>query len=84
MSVSVIGSGIATFPARNGAGAISVPGLKVGDIVLWSAVVTGETTTYEPPGGVWEIVVTVDDQIQQKDPSDLSACTARVVFLRSP
>ena len=65
----------AVFVGRNGAGAISVPGLQVGDTVLqyqngnWAG-------SFDFPA------ITVADEIQQSSGSDLSAVTFTLFLLR--
>ncbi len=50
---------------------------------MWSSLTTGGTEVYESPGPVFEIVVSVDGQIQQKDSSNLSASTGTILIFRS-
>jgi len=49
--------------ARSGAGAISVPGLKVGDIVIWCFQTSPPAWT--GPGGAFEAIISVADELQQ-------------------
>lgn len=72
----------ATFTARSGAGSISVPGLKVGDLVFWNLIHFVSHDAWQTPGSLWEQVVTVDDQLQQLTTDDLSADTADIVVYR--
>lgn len=79
MSVTTSGLIHATFvgDATGGAGhAASVPGLKVGDILLAN---TANGNVYL--SGWFEPVVTVDDEIQQVA-ADLSASTFSAVLFR--
>jgi hypothetical protein len=55
-----------SFVARNGStGSISVPGLQVGDRVIYLAETTSDPANYFLPESNWEGVITVADQIQQ-------------------
>ena len=69
-----------SFTGRNGTGAISVPGLRVGDIVVCGVNVTN--TSPIVPGTSYEVVVSVDDEIQQLTVGDFSATNVVVVVLR--
>lgn len=65
----------AVFTGRNGAGSISVPGVKAGDMMFW---LQGNTiNSFEGNGSI-----TVDDQIQQISASDLSALTFTLICVR--
>jgi hypothetical protein len=59
----------AVFYGRNGVGAVSVPGLEVGDAVF-----------YGDPSGLYEGVISVSDEIQQITTHDYSA-VERTIFL---
>jgi hypothetical protein len=63
----------ATFTGRNGAGSISIPGLQAGDFVLKAQRVYGVSS--DDYSGGFEKTITVDDEIQQNTPADLSAVT---------
>lgn len=68
---------------RNGAGAVSVTGLEVGDILLWSFFENaGPPPTYEPPGSIFEARVTVADEIQQVFTNDLTGDNFTLILLR--
>jgi hypothetical protein len=70
----------ATFNGRNGAGPISVPGLKVGDLVIWlldtldGGLKTGDSFL--------ESVVSVDDQIQQIATNDFTVLPWDALLMR--
>lgn len=78
MSVNFAGFGKADFTGNNGSGAISIPGLKVGDVVITSVV--GSTT--QSPGSVFERIVSVSDELQQIENSNLSTQSCYIVFVR--
>lgn len=68
----------------NGAGALTVTGAVVGDIV--QAVIGQVTATAGPvavPAGAFERVVTVADQVQQISAANLSANTYHFVLLKA-
>lgn len=66
----------AEFNGRNGSGAISVPGLQVGD----TAIV--DLNGHNVIGGSFEQIVSVADEIQQLSGSDLSGQTYRFFLVR--
>lgn len=69
----------AEFNGLSSPGAVSVPGLKVGDWVVMTAP-AGNIPQF---GGLdFENVVSVDDQLQQTSPADLSPYTFKSVFFR--
>lgn len=80
MSLQVTGVFNASFSGKNGSGAISVPGLAVGDIVL--AAVQDSSTVFDHGNNPFENVVSVADEIQQVNSSDLSANSYEVVVFR--
>lgn len=57
-------------------GPVSIPGLKVGDIVL--AVVQGNSRDE----GLFAAMVTTDDELEQTDFHDYTATTFKAVFFR--
>lgn len=63
------------FTGRNGVGAISVPGLKVGDLPFMISSGPGNPNADDSPWGqgVFELIITVDDQLQQIFSGDFSA-----------
>ena len=71
-----------TFTGRNGAGAISVPGLKVGDrgLFLWEHPVSSPSLYGST---LWEPVVSVNDELQQISSTDFSSTTWDAFILRS-
>lgn len=70
------------FTGRNGSGAISVPGLKAGDRVIWCALKLPNRVAWQEPGTVWEHTVSADDAIEQLSTDDLSANTAELIVFR--
>lgn len=71
----------ATFTGLHEAGSISVPGVKAGDRVFW---LLGHL-----PGPVlslgassFELIISVDDEIQQTSPSELDANTYELIVYR--
>lgn len=70
---------IVTFNGGTGAGAISVPGLKAGDYVMITTAFASDG--YADITGLFQRFITVDDEIQQVYPADISsyACTATVM-----
>jgi hypothetical protein len=71
--------------ATSGGGAISVPSLKVGDMVLFVGVTTqtdfAETNSHAGQGP-FEAFISVDDEIQQISGFDLSANSYAAVLYR--
>ncbi len=70
-----------SFNGRNGAGGISIPGLHVGDTVIWMFNSNGGP----PPtanGGWTEWVITAADEIQQTWTNDLSSDTFEALLIR--
>lgn len=72
--------GRADFNGVNGAGAVSVPGLDVGDLVTFYAQAPGG---WQTPGGIFEDVISVAGEIQQISSNDLSPYTFTILFLRA-
>jgi hypothetical protein len=68
-----------TLTGRNGPGAISAPGLKVGDRMLFATGVAGNGPSLN---GYLEFVVSVDDELQYSGSFDWSAQTFEIVFVR--
>lgn len=71
-----------TFTGRNGAGTISVPGVKAGDRVIWSTFTRSGITTYTHPGEVWDFGITVDDELQQIEAGNDSATAGEILVYR--
>ena len=73
----------AIFGGRNGAGSISVPGLKVGDKLIWlqSSSYQGGTVQMNT-ADYFEIKISVNDQIQQLITSDLSTWILNAILIR--
>lgn len=71
------GSAVVQFVAagKNGAGAITLTGAKVGDAVAGGGAAFNVTGTAMAAAGTFESVITVKDQIQQVSASNLSANT---------
>ena len=70
----------ATFTGKNGSGAITLTGSKVGDIVVLIY-----RFNANPPLGMessFETTISVAGQIQQSDVTDLSGLTFGVLLLR--
>jgi len=71
---------IIAFAGRNGAGACTATGLKVGDVVLGvTGVVAADVGSQ---GSKFETVITVENQIQQSSATDLSAKVFIALVLR--
>lgn len=89
MSVNLAAVGSVTFTGLNGAGSVAVPGLKVGDyigpayITYIAGPSSGATGVIDPASNQFESVVTVDDQIQQKNSGDLSIVSLVMFFFRA-
>lgn len=69
-----------SFTGRNGAGAISVPGLKVGDRLV--RLIQDGATDYTADLGMMEWVVTVDDEIQQNSGGNTTTWNFEAIALR--
>jgi hypothetical protein len=70
--------------ASNGAGPISAPGLKVGDRAIAVFLTSSGHVSHQNPGDFVEAIISVDDEIQQLDTSNLSTSTVDVFLLRLP
>jgi hypothetical protein len=70
----------ANFSGKNGSGAISISGLKVGDFVLNVFEVANSTSQPQ----LFEAVVSVADQLQQTSGTNQSANTFDAVIARLP
>lgn len=66
----------------NGLGAISAPGLKVGDTTIAVLITSGGVPANAGIGGEVEIVVSIADEIQQIDSGNLSAKTFDIYLVR--
>lgn len=66
-----------TFQGRNGAGTISVPGVKVGDVMVMAAVSGTTPLTNE----FWPLIST-DDEVHQASAGDETGNTYTAVFVR--
>lgn len=75
MSVQASGLVTAQFTGNNGAGAISVPGLQVGDIVVAFQEGAGMVAQFESS-------VSVADQLHQFGGGDMSAQTLHAILFR--
>lgn len=64
------------FTGLTAAGAISAPGLQVGDYVML------DLNGHNPANGIFESSVSVADELQQAQNSDLSSQTYRIVLVR--
>lgn len=83
MSVAMVGTGVAKFAGISAPGAISVSGLKAGDRVIWIYLIAPTGSSYQFPNGVFEAVISNDDEIQQKaGAGDLSGIDCEIVFVR--
>lgn len=71
-----------TFSGINGAGGISVPGLKVGDRVIWTTQTKMGSTLYESPGAFVGFSCTTADQIDQVDTSNNTGATIEILVYR--
>lgn len=73
--------GRADFTGRLNIGAISVPGLKVGDLITF---ISFNSAGFDVPnGGKIESVVSVNDEIQQTANVDWTGVPFTILFLRS-
>lgn len=72
-----------TFLGRSGTGSISVPGLVVGDRLIWLHS-TGYTGADINLNGFnyMEVIISVDDQIQQTDNGNYTTWTFDAIFVR--
>lgn len=70
---------VASVLGHNGAGAISVPGAKIGDIVLN---VRTDQGTVDSGNGVCEGTVSVNNEVQQISASNLSSITINFMLFR--
>jgi hypothetical protein len=68
MSVNIVTLITAVITARTTAGAVSIPGLKVGDRVIAMHQTIG--VAYNAPGSGFEPIISVDDEIQQTGAGD--------------
>lgn len=75
------GSGLffATQNGKNGTGALTLTGVKVGDKVVG---VTQLTTTFQSVASSFESTITVADQIQQSAATDFSAIKIQFVVVK--
>lgn len=71
-----------SFTCRDGIGSIPVPGVQVGDVVIWTRYDDGQQQRYQPPGGLFEAMVTVNDEVQQLMAVDASTWTGWVIVMR--
>ena len=71
---------IISFAGKNGAGACTMTGVKVGDVVL-SATGTVAADVGDK-ASLFETAITVNDQIQQSSASDLSTKVYMALILR--
>lgn len=82
MSTTISGLVTVQFTGLTGAGDISLPGLKAGDLVLGCYVYPhGSYTGYLPPQAYFEPIITADDNLHQTS-SDWSAETFVMVLYR--
>lgn len=75
----------ATFSGATASGAISVPGLQTGDVIVAGTFTGGTTTTpsdWSPFSSGYEKVITVADEIQQMTSGDWSSLTFTLYLLR--
>jgi hypothetical protein len=79
MSASICAILNAQVAGNNGAGAVSISGLNVGDIVVHVVSVSGDGL-YD---GLFEPVVSVANELQQTSSENLSAVTLTVVLIRT-
>lgn len=78
----------ARWQGRSTGGSSSVPGLKVGDRLMW---LSNNPSNYDPAGagtyntlpGSWELFISVNDEIQQVAGPDLSDHYLEAIFLRN-
>ena len=82
MCVNIGGISIVSFSGRNGRGNISVPGVKVGDI-LYVLRLTTEPPAVAATFDAVEVIVSTDDNVKQYDTSDLTATNYTAIVFRS-
>lgn len=75
---------VVTFSGKNGTGAISVPGVKVGDVIEKSMAIDGPSGTGKGSDFATQLgsFVVVDDEILQQSTSDWSALTLAALISR--
>lgn len=84
-NVTFTGTGKAVFMGLNGSGSISIPGLKVGDIILNTYSLDGlGNWDYSPPGSLFETSISVVDQLQQSYTGNASTVNFTIIFFRGP
>ncbi len=73
------------FTALSAAGSISVPGLKVGDTMIWCLETppagTGSVGWVDPQSA-FEAIISVNDQLQQLNSFGEGVTTLNAIFLR--
>jgi hypothetical protein len=74
--------GSASFSGRNGAGAITITGTEVGDLVTATYETDTGNVAWIEPGSVFEPIVTVAGELQQLNGGDLTSATYAAVFVR--
>lgn len=86
MSVCVTGLITATCTYGSGAGSLSVPGLKVGDLLVGAWNLSSGTYGFPGTNGTGnsglEPIITVDDQIQQLGTQFPNGVTVQLFLLR--
>lgn len=82
MSLQTIGLVAVSCGARNGTGAISVSGLKVGDRIISVVLITGGVPAHQNAGDFVEYMISTDDEVQQLDNSNLSGRTIEFICVR--
>lgn len=85
MSITFSGNITATFTGRSTSGTISVPGLKVGDKLIWLyspeyVAVAGQNLAC---AAIMEPTVSVDDELQQVYNNDYSTYTFTAILVRA-
>lgn len=80
MSVEAVGLVKASIIDRNSPGAISAPGLKVGDRVIGTYLLASQQ--WVDPGAQFESIVSVDDQIQQVGNISVGSTPWDIVLVR--
>lgn len=86
MTVSIGPSLIAAvgLAGNSGTGAISAPGVKVGDYVTGAFLIRPLSPTNVEPYSSIEGIVSVDDEIQQLENSNWSTYTLDIFLVRLP